>query len=277
VLLFFSGGAFLSSTTSNVTNPNAVNEKAFSIELGYGFKSKYLNANINIYRTNWIDKTLVRAINANTQESLVVNMQGVNALHQGVEAEIKSSPTKNLELTGMLSVGDWHWQNNATGYLFNREGQPVNANGDVVESVNDAYQFQMNLEGIKVGNSAQTTVALGLNYQILKGFKIGIEGDYFGRNYSYFNISSASTSTSVPTSSSFSQPWEIPDAVVFNAYANYKFKIGTYEATLIGNIDNLFNNEYITDATDGSDHTWKTASVLYGFGRTWSTTLKIKF
>ena len=39
----------------------------------------------------------------------------------------------------------------------------------------------------------------------------------------------------------------------------------------------MFDNAYIMDAADGSDHTWKTAQVFYGFGRTWMTTLKIKF
>ncbi len=53
---FFSGGAFLQSTTSNITNPNAVNEKAFSAELGYGFRSKYISGNLNVYRTTGLTK-----------------------------------------------------------------------------------------------------------------------------------------------------------------------------------------------------------------------------
>ena len=104
---FFSGGAFLQSTTSNELNPNAVNEKAFSAELGYGFRSRYFTANLNVYRTNWIDKTLVRSINANLQNSLVANMQGVNALHEGIELDFISKPIKDLEITGMISLGDW--------------------------------------------------------------------------------------------------------------------------------------------------------------------------
>ncbi|MDD5184765.1 MAG: TonB-dependent receptor [Paludibacter sp.] len=272
---FFSGGAFLQSTTSNVTNPNAVNEKAFSAELGYGFRSKYISANLNVYRTNWMDKTMVRAINANSQESLVANMQGVNALHQGVELDFNSKPLKDLEFTGMISIGDWNWQNNATGYLFNRSGQPVDQLGNVVNGVENAYKMTVNLQGIHVGNSAQTTAALGLNYQILNGLRIGLDGNYFGRNYSYFNISSVGTSLSTETN--FAQPWMIPDAITFDFSANYRFKIGEYDASLVGNIDNLLDAEYITDATDGSDHTWQTASVFYGFGRTWSVSLKMKF
>ena len=272
---FFSGGAFLQSTTSNVTNLNAVNERAFSAEIGYGFKSKHLSANLNVYRTNWMDKTMVRAINANSQESLVANMQGVNALHQGVELDFVSKPFRNVEFTGMISIGDWNWQNNATGYLFNRQGQPVDDKGNIVNGVENAYKMTVNLEGIHVGNSAQTTAALGLNYQILKGFRIGLDGNYFGRNYSYFNISSVGTS--LTPSTSFAQPWMIPDAITFDFSANYRFKISDYDASLVGNIDNLLDADYISDATDGSKHDYKTSSVFYGFGRTWSVSLKMRF
>lgn len=273
---FFSGGAFLQSTTSNLINPNALNEKAFSIELGYGFRSKYFTANLNWYRTNWIDKTLIRAINANSQSSLVVNMQGVNALHQGLELDFVAKPVKDVEITGMVSLGDWTWQNNATGYLYNTQGQPTDALGNVVEILSAQHaKINVNLAGIHVGNSAQNTAALGLNYQILKGFRIGLDMNYFGKNYSYFSISSVGTSL---TNSDFGQPWMIPDAETVDFSANYRFKIGTFDATLVGNIYNLLDTQYITDANDdGTYHTEDKASVFYGFGRTWSMNLKIRF
>jgi len=272
---FFSGGAFLQSTTSNEINKNAVNEKAFSTELGYGFRSKYISGNLNVYRTNWIDKTMVRTLNGNTQASLVANLQGVNALHQGVELDFVSIPTKRLEIKGMISLGDWTWQNNSTGYLFDNQGRPVNTSGDVVQMLSvDHGQVSVNLKDIHVGNSAQNTAHIGFNYEILDNFKIGLDANYFGKNYSYFNISSVGTSL---VSTTFSDPWIIPDAYTcdFNAY--YKFKIDKHDATLVGHVFNLLDAQYIMDATDGVDHTWKTASVFYGWGRTWDLSLKIKF
>jgi len=272
---FFSGGAFLQSTTSNIINPKGVNEKAFSAEVGYGFRSKYISANVNIYRTLWKDKTMVRAINANAQSSLVVNMEGVNALHQGIELDFTSKPIRNLEITGMISIGDWNWQNDASGYMYNQQGQPVDKDGTVVELKSATHaKTSVNIGGIHVGNSAQTTAAIGFKYELLKGFYVGMDGNYFGRNYANFNISSVGTSLS-PTN--FAQPWMIPDATIFDLSSSYRFKIGTFDATFIGNVQNLFNAEYITDATDGTNHDWKTSPVFYGFGRTLSATLKIKF
>lgn len=272
---FFSGGAFLQSTTSNITNPNAVNEKAISYELGYGFRSHFLSINTNIYRTLWKDKTLIRAINANSPESLVANMEGVNALHQGVEIDLVCKISDDLDITGMLSIGDWNWKDDASGYLYNRNGDPVDATGKIVDLLSPEHEkVDVSIGGIHVGNSAQTTAALGLKYEMLKGFRLGIDANYFGRNYSYFNISSVGTNLSPAT---FAQPWKIPDATTFDLNTSYRFKIGNLDATLIGNIQNLLDAEYITDATDGSNHDWETSPVFYGFGRTFSATLKIKF
>ena len=270
---FFSGGAFLQSTTSNIINPDGVNEKALSAELGYGYRSKFFTANLNVYHTNWINKTLVVTSTSNTtQESLVANLQGVDALHQGVELDFVAKPMKDLEITGMASLGDWTWQNNATGYLFNLQGQAVDANGNQVVLMSaDQAKVNVNLQGIHVGNSAQTTAALGFSYQILKGFRVGLDGNYYGRNYSSFKINQNIGNND------FQQPWMIPDAVTCDFSANYHFKIGGFDSFLTGNIFNLLDATYITDAADGSDHTWKTAQVFYGFGRTWSMNLKIRF
>lgn len=273
---FFSGGAFLQSTRSNITNPNSINEKAISTELGYGFQSSYLSANLNIYRTLWKDKTMIQATNTSSPESLVANLEGVNALHQGIELDLISKPITGLEITGMISLGDWNWQNDATGYLYNRQGEPVDQDGNVVQMADSLhYKIKVNIGGIHVGNSAQTIAAIGVKYEFLKGFNLGIDANYFGRNYAYYNISSVGTSLTPVTN--FSQPWRIPDAMTVDLYANYRFKFGSFDASLTGNIQNLLNAEYITDATDGNDHNAETSSVFYGFGRTYSLTLKIKF
>ena len=272
---FFSGGAFLQAQTSNITNPNAVNEKSFSMELGYGFRSRYLTANINVYRTKWLDKTMIVSQDASTPEALVINMEGVDALHQGVELDLVSKPIRNLEITGMVSIGDWRWSNNASGYLYNRQGQPVNKYGEEVLMLSpDHYKMTVNMKGIRVGNSAQTSAALGLNYELLKGLRAGLDFVYWDRNYSYYRISDVGTSL---TDVSFSQPWRIPAAGVFDFHAVYRFKMGDFNCTLNGTVDNLLDQEYIADATDGSDHTWQTAKVYYGFGRTWTLGLKLAF
>lgn len=277
---YFSGGAFLQSTTSNSINPNAINEKAFSSELGYGFRSRYLSANVNIYNTKWMNKTIVRSSILQPDPTipakvLSVNMEGVDALHQGIELDLTSKPIKNLEIKGMVSIGNWNWVSNATGYLYTDNGQPSDLNGNEVPFGSPEHvKMNVNLKDIHVGNSAQTTVALGFKYEMLKNFNIGLDGNYYGRNYSYFSINPAASGYG---DMNFTQPWMIPDATVFDLSSSYRFKIGTLDATFIGNIQNLFNVDYITDATNGVNSNWETSPVFYGFGRTFSASLKIKF
>ncbi|MFZ4724639.1 MAG: TonB-dependent receptor, partial [Paludibacter sp.] len=268
---FFSGGAFLQSTTSNMLNPNGINEKAFSAEVGYGYKSKYFSGNLNVYRTKWLDKTIV-VTSTQQQEVQYANLEGVNALHQGIEFDFMSKPTTNLEITGMISLGDWTWDSNSTGYLYTQTGQPSDEKGLPTELMSATHsKVDVNLKGIRVGNSAQTTAAIGASYQIIKGFRIGLDGNFYGKNYSSFRINSALGTNN------FEQPWMIPNAYTVDFMANYRFRIGDYDASLVGNIDNLLDAEYITDAYDGTTHTAKDAQVFYGFGRTWSVSLKIKF
>lgn len=280
---FFSGGAFLQSTVSNKQNPNAVNEKAFSVEFGYGFHSQYLTANLNLYRTKWIDKTMVRSTNINSPVSNLANLEGVNAIHQGIELDFVAKPFSYLELNGMISLGDWNWDKDVSGYVYNQQGQAVNSAGNTVDSDGNPIvpgsaqhdRIDCKIGGIHVGNSAQTTAAVGFKLEVVKGFKVGMDGNYYGRNYSNFNISSATTGTS---DMAFGQPWRIPDATIFDLNLSYRFKLGNFDASFIGNIQNLFDAEYIADAQDdGSAHTWDKATVFYGFGRTYSATLKIKF
>jgi outer membrane receptor protein involved in Fe transport len=52
---------------------------------------------------------------------------------------------------------------------------------------------------------------------------------------------------------------------------SYRFRLGSVNATLVGNINNVFNQEYISDAIDGASHDDRTAyGIFYGFGRTYS-------
>nr|MDE6049562.1 TonB-dependent receptor [Paramuribaculum sp.] len=86
---FFSGGVFLNSNYSNVTNPNAVNEKVYSAEIGYGFTSQKLAVTLNGYFTKWMDRTMARTgdilTGPHAGDRFYFNMEGVDARHMGVE------------------------------------------------------------------------------------------------------------------------------------------------------------------------------------------------
>lgn len=279
---FFSGGAFLQSTTSNDVNPDAINEKIFSAEIGYGFKSRTFTANLNAYFTKWLDKTTTRSSDYTTPDGTldryILNMSGVNAKHMGVELDLKYQPFRWLDITGMLSVGDWKWDSNATGYFYNSAGQPLaDLKGKVASGIlaEDHAKFTLMQKGIKVGGSAQTTAAIGVNARLNKYFRVGLDYTHRANLYADYSLSSSDIN---PGELSVKDPWKIPDGGEFDFNASYRFKIGSLNATLYGNINNLLNYHYIVDAYDGGTGTWDSAyRVFYSFGRTYSIRLKIAF
>jgi outer membrane cobalamin receptor len=280
---FFSGGAFLMSTTSNATNPNAVNEKIFSVEGGYGFRSRHLSANLNIYHTEWKDKTMARQIEITTTDAVsdraLINMQGVNSTHQGIELELTAKPVQWLELSGMFSIGDWKWTNDPVGYYYSTNGQPLTKSYEIASDIQaeDHASSKLLLNGVKEGGSAQLTSALGANIHLGRGVRAGIDWNYFGRNYADWSLSGSSDLV-IGGEKAFGTPWVIPDYSTFDLNASYTFNIGSFRSTLSGNINNLFNQEYISQAYDGANHDWQSAyRVFYGFGRTMSVRLKVNF
>lgn len=275
---FFSGGVFLNAETSNEMNKNAKNEKIFSFELGYGFKSSIFSADLNVYRTMWMDKSMAKSFTiANSEERASLNLTGVDALHQGIELEFAVYPVKDLTLKGMISINDWHWASNTSGYLYDSQGQPLTSKGEQASGVGapDHALAQLNLKDVRVGNSAQTTFALEGNYRILKDIRFGLTYKYFARNYAEFKLQGKDINIEKPND--YKTPWRIPSAGELDANLSWKFKFAGLETTLYGNVNNLLNNIRISDAVDGSGHNAETAQVYYAFGRTYSLRLKVNF
>lgn len=281
---FFSYGAFLQAQTSNATNPDAVNEKIFSVELGYGYRSSWLTANLNAYFTRWMDKTMTSGgdiTNANKEviDRYSINMQGVDARHMGIELDLIANPTRWLDINGMFSLGDWQWDSNATGYYYNSLGQPLKdiKNGEIASGIQapDHAKSVVNLKGVKVGGSAQLTAALGAQVHF-SGFRGGLTYTWYARNYSDYDLDGSMLSPDGNVT--VTQPWEIPSGGQLDLNASYTFPLGKCKATLYGNVENVFNQRYIVDATDGGTGKWENAyEVFYAFGRTYSLRLKVAF
>ena len=272
---FMSGGYFTNIHVSNVVNKDALNEKVFSVELGYGFKSKYLSANLNAYRTAWMDKTMIITIETPEGRGRI-NLSGVDAIHQGLELELVARPTKDLKLTGMVSLGDWKWNSVATGYAYNDQGMAIDKGGAVTEEMSDTHaKSKLDMKGIRVGNSAQTTLAFGTSYKFLKDFTVGLDYTYYADNYAYFSI------PSTVGESKLVSPWKIPAAGILDFHARYEFKLGGLDASVTGNVNNLLDQDRITDARDynvaNTGSSWEDVAVMYDFGRTYSLSMKVRF
>lgn len=113
-----------------VVNPTLTNEKVFSAELGYGFKSSNFNAKVNVYRTEWKDRWFRRgSVDFGNGITGYSEISGITQLHQGVEFEGNYKFSKYLEVQGMFSWGDYKYKGNATGANFQDDNTPIQTNG----------------------------------------------------------------------------------------------------------------------------------------------------
>ena len=239
-------------------NSEAENQKIVSFELGYGYRGDKLSANVNLYRTSWRDRTETVGFQLSADERGFANILGVNALHQGIEVDFVYKASNRLDITGMASLGDWKWEDDVT------DVQILNEEQEVVDTVN------LFIKDVPVGDAAQTTMALGLNYRIGAKTRFTVDYNYFDNLYADFNPSDRG-SEGAP------DPWQVPAYGVFDTAMSHGFSFGEFDATLTARMNNVFNTTYIADALDGSDSNAQTALVYYGFGRTFSVGAKLKF
>ena len=245
-------------------NPDAENEKIFSLELGYGIRGDKFAANVNLYRTQWNDRTFSRRLPADPaitgSEDFTANLLGVNALHQGVEFDFTYKPTDKLNFSGMLSLGDWKWDNDLDNVPIFDENQ------------NQRGTFDLLIDGLRVSDAAQTTAALGMLYKFWDKTSITVDYNYFANLYAQIDILDRAVFDASGPVERKGDTWKAPNYSTFDASLRHGFKLGDFDTTVTVRVNNLFNTEYIADALDAPD-----PLVWFGFGRTYNLGVKIKF
>lgn len=238
-------------------NDGAENQKITSYELGYGYRSDKLSANINLYRTAWNDRTESYGFQQPDGTRAYANILGVNAIHQGIEVDFVYRINDELRFTGMASFGDWKWQNDVENVQILDDEQ------NVINTVN------LFIKDLHVADAAQTTFALGANYKLTPKTNLMVDYNYYDNIYAAFDPSDRGTRKP--------DAWEMPSYGLFDIAMSHGFSFGSFDATLTARMNNVFDTEYISDALDGSGSNADTALVWFGAGRTFSIGAKLNF
>lgn len=235
---------------------NPVMERITTVELGYGFHINKVDVTLSAYYTKWMDKSVTKAPDFGSgPKSIIPN---IDALHKGLELEAEYRPWSKLRLAGYFTIGDWRWTNDVHFVLYDQQDTEIG-------------QYSAYVKDLHVGNAPQTTAMLSVSWLPFDGIELGTDWFYNGRYYADFNLSKRTDPNDRADS------WRMPAWSTFDLFASYDFKIGSTNAKLITNVNNLFNTKYISDAVDGKNHDKATALVWYGFGITWTTGLQIAF
>jgi hypothetical protein len=266
----------------NDLNDDYKNEQVLGFELGYGLRTDFIDANVNLYRTTWADRFLTASDDFDVNNTPddddddvrgEAHLYGVEQVHMGVEVDFIAKILDNLSLKGMVSLNDWQYGGNVETTFFDNDQNPIIVDG--VEQTHILY-----LDGVKVGDAAQFTAWLGLDYKIIKGLNFDLGFRYADRLY-------ADISPESFTNEDHEGSLQLPAYYLLDGGLSYFFDINGKSGLLFRvNMNNILDQTYISESEtnyhmrDG-DEEWNGIAtgnrVYWGFGRTWNASVSYKF
>ncbi len=251
------------------------NEHIKAIELGYSYKSPVFALNTNAYYTVWENKPgQPVSYPINDDETGYGNIQGMDALHMGIEFDFAYKILDNLQFEGLVSLGDWKWTSADSVRLYDDNNQLVQT------------EF-FNAKGVHVGDAAQTQLGVSLRYEPIKKLYISGRLTFFDRYFSDFNPFDLNPEKNPESFDDNGDPvdaWETPSYILVDFHAGYSFNVKKVRFDLRGSLLNTFNEQYISDARDNDSfsatthsHDAMSAGVFFGLGRRFNVSLAISF
>ena len=250
---------------ANYVNPDLQNEEIKSVEFGYGYVGSALKLNVNIYSTNWGNRFVTRNLSNQQGVDGFAQFRNIDVTHNGIEIEGSYKANSRTTLKGMLSIGDWEYDNNFEAELFDDNQQSIGTG-------------TLYTKGAKVGDAAQFVAYIGLDQRVGNKLKLDVDYRFVDGLYADYSI----------TDSEFTTP-DNNGALKLPSYGLVDLGTTFFAGkgwSLRANVNNLLDTTYIAEsnsnihATTGST-TWNGVdvrnSVWFGFGRTWNMSLKYKF
>ena len=111
-------------------------------------------------------------------------------------------------------------------------------------------EYHAYIKNLHVGNApADERDAGELSCMPVSGLTLGVDFNYYGRHYADFAATDRTDEKR--------QGGSLEAAGLFDGRPEpqLRFQNGYFSGRLFGNVNNLFNRKYISDALDGSDHT----------------------
>ncbi len=255
---------------SNDVNPDAKNQGIYAIELGYGYRSSFFSANVNLYNTAWTDRQISRSIQVGGTDG-TANFTGIDQLHQGIEIDFVASPIKSLNINGMLSYGNWRYTDNFDAQVFDDDRVLIG-------------EGTLYMKDVKVPDAAQFTFAFGADYEITDGLRVDL---------SYYRASQIYADFDIASDDSFLEPgnqaWKLPGYGLLDGGISYSWKVNKIGFRVFANINNITDDNYMAESESNilydpdrddftiGDNGSPRNRVYYGFGRTWTGGLKVSF
>jgi len=249
------------------------NEFIKAIELGYSFNSRIFSMNTNAYYTVWENKPGRQVpVPLEDGQTGYFNIQGMDALHMGIELDYVIRILDNLKFDGLISIGDWRWTSADSVRLYDDNNQYIQTE-------------YFDAKGVHVGDAAQTQIGAGLRYEPIKRLYISGRATFFDRYYADFNplfLNPVNFPGSFDEDGNPLDSWRIPSYTIVNFNVGYTLYYKKFRFDLRGSVLNALNELYISDAMNNDTYSAKilegdamSAGVFMGLGRRFNVSLAI--
>ena len=263
--IFINGGYYKRKPKAQIIGNTVIDnippEQNLAIEGGVNYKNKSFIASLNVYISKWIDRTNTYwGTEPGTSKQYVVGVKGIQATQKGIELETEINPVKKLKISMNAYYAWWN-------YTKNVNAQIKDPQQNIADTVN------LYLDGMVMSGQPQTSLMFSLWYFPLKSTTVLLDFKFSDRNYANNNIFN---STSIADQGV--QPYQLPSWALFDLSIQQNLSLcKNIKLKLAGTIHNIFDSNYINEASDGELHDKSTSYFYYGAGRTLTVSAYLNF
>ncbi len=250
------------------------NEIIQALELGYSYNSRTIGLNINGYLTKWKNRPMdSQATVTIDNEPYPANINGMDALHKGIEIEFGWKPIPAIQWDQVLSWGDWRWTSADTAMVYDAAG-------------NLLKKFYFDAKGVHVGDAAQFQFMESIRWEIIKYLYVSGSFTLFAKNYSQMDPASLDPIAN-PKAFVDGKPrdsWQLPVYYLVDLNAGYRFVFKRFKLDIRASVLNLLDRVYISDAKNNDSYSTKytdfdaaSAGVFFGAGRTFNASIALSY
>lgn len=250
------------------------NEKFTNFEAGINYRSPEgkVALKANVYYTTWLDRSITRSIQNEDGSEGRAFIQGLDSRHYGLEVEAALMPINIMRFDLAMSFGNW------------KNISDVSAKyRDFSDTDNPDVEYNLYLNGLKVGDQPQTAIAATVSLFPVEGLAVSGIIRHYRDHYSAWNA------TDRTNPDDRGQSWKAPDYTLVDLHATYNLPIDLSGVSfqVFAHVFNLLDEIYVQDATDnssyngyednGTAHAADDAELYLGLPRSFNAGISINF
>ena len=253
-------GTFFASGNNSISR-DVSNEKNILSEAGWRYLFGHGGFEVTCYLALWKDRTLMSdKYRQQNEEDSRYMVNGLDAVHKGIEAEGWWNITSFLKAGAFASVADWRWKNDVEAVIYDDY------------SGLEAGRVNVYCNGLPVGGAPQDQAGATLEARLPAGFRVSAEWRYNGRMYAEFDPATRTD----PTDRAY--PFRMPSYHLLGADIHWEGKLcDRVGAQFFIRCSNILDCTYIERGKDGSSHDLSTFTGFWGFGRNLNFGLRLSF